>query len=89
MGVLGERQAHVSIAEDRMSFEVRLAMEYAAPLGEWALIIGDSVHDIRAALDVHVWSICDTESSTIKIGARSAGHWWPTHRSGMQRRRPN
>lgn len=53
-----------TIADDRLSFELRLKVTNAPPLSEWALIVGDAIHNLRSALDVFVWSNADLASLT-------------------------
>jgi hypothetical protein len=53
-----------SIADDRLSWAVRLSEFDPPPLGEWALILGDSIHNLRSALDVLVWSYVDENALT-------------------------
>lgn len=48
-----------SLAEDRLSWEVRLSAFDPPSLGEWALILGDAIHNLRSALDVLVWAHAD------------------------------
>ncbi len=48
-----------TIATDRLSWEVRLSAFDPPPLSEWALILGDAVHNLRSALDVLVWAHVD------------------------------
>lgn len=44
-------EAVASIAEDRLSWELRLQVNTPPPLGEWGLRFGEAVHHLRAALD--------------------------------------
>lgn len=46
-----------SISSDRRSWELRLNVPNPPPLGEWALILSDSVHQLRSALDNLVFSV--------------------------------
>lgn len=45
-----------TIAEDRLSWEVRMRLDEPLPPYAWALIAGDAIHNLRSALDVLVWS---------------------------------
>jgi hypothetical protein len=51
-----------SIADDRLSYEVRVRMRHAPPLEEWSLILGDALHNLRSALDVLVWALAEPAS---------------------------
>jgi hypothetical protein len=55
---------HATIAEDRLGWELRLSAFDPPPLNEWALILGDAVHNLRSALDVLVWSQADHSALT-------------------------
>lgn len=48
-----------SIAEDRLSYEVRLDTVNEPPVAGWALLAGDALHNLRSALDSLVWSFVD------------------------------
>jgi hypothetical protein len=48
-----------SIADDRLSWDIRLSEFDPPPLSEWALILGDGIHNLRSALDVLVWAYAD------------------------------
>jgi hypothetical protein len=60
----GTSQPHpdASIAEDRLSYEVRVRMRHSPPLEEWPLILGDALHNLRSALDVLVWTLAKPAS---------------------------
>jgi len=62
------------IGEDRLSFEVRLRMQLAPPLSEWTLILGDALHNLRAALDVLVWSFAEPDAMNV---SQQKGVGWP------------
>ena len=72
----GTSQPHpdASIAEDRLSYEVRVRMRHSPPLEEWSLILGDALHNLRSALDVLVWSLADPASLS---GAQQRRVMWP------------
>ncbi|WP_019874367.1 hypothetical protein [Sporichthya polymorpha] len=53
-----------TISSDRLSWEVRLSKFDPPPLLEWALILGDAIHNLRAALDVLVWAHADEAGLT-------------------------
>lgn len=53
-----------SIAADRLSWELRLPVFDPPPLDEWALILGDAIHNIRSSLDVLVWAHIDEGALT-------------------------
>lgn len=61
------------IGEDRLSFEVRLRMQQAPPLSEWTLMLGDALHNLRAALDVLVWSFA--EPGAMNVNERKSIGW--------------
>lgn len=65
-----------SIAEDRLSWELRLTAFDPPPLPEWALIVGDSLHNLRSALDVLVWAHVDETVLTVPEAKRVA---YPVH----------
>lgn len=44
------------IADDRLSWEVRLSLPEPAPLESLSLTFGDAIHSLRSALDHLVWS---------------------------------
>jgi hypothetical protein len=53
------------ISEDRLHWEVRLDDSVVSPpLDEWALVLGDAVHNLRSSLDVLIWSCTDEASLT-------------------------
>lgn len=62
-----------SIADDRLSYEVRVRMRHSPPLEEWSLILGDALHNLRSALDVLVWSLAETE--TLSDGKQRRVMW--------------
>jgi hypothetical protein len=49
-------QPAASIAEDRLSWAVRLSLPEPAPLESLSLAFGDAIHNLRSALDHLVWS---------------------------------
>jgi hypothetical protein len=51
-----------SISDDRLAWSVRVRLGNAAPLAEWALLMGDVVHNLRAALDVLIWANAETDN---------------------------
>jgi hypothetical protein len=56
--------AVAAISGDRLSWEVRLSVFDPPPLREWALMLGDAIHNLRSALDVLVWAYADAGSLT-------------------------
>lgn len=63
-----------SIAEDRLSYEVRVRMLHSPPLEEWSLILGDALHNLRSALDVLVWALAQPASLS---GGQQQRVMWP------------
>ncbi|MBO1768248.1 hypothetical protein [Allobranchiibius sp. GilTou38] len=63
-----------NIADDRLSYEVRVQMRHSPPLEEWSLILGDALHNLRSALDVLVWSLAEVETLSGKEQKRLM---WP------------
>jgi hypothetical protein len=45
------------IAEDRLSWTLRLKVNQAPPFSEWSLILGDFVHNLRTSFDALVWDL--------------------------------
>ena len=46
----------VVLADDGRRLELVLAFAEPPPLEEWALVVGDCIHNIRTALDVFIWA---------------------------------
>lgn len=55
----------VAIAEDRLSWEARWQVS-DPPVRQWALILGDAVHHLRAMLDNLVHHIAEQEGATAR-----------------------
>ena len=62
----------VAIAEDRLSWSLRLGEVPEPPLATWALIAGDAIHNLRSALDVAVFELADAKSLKPKEQQRVA-----------------
>lgn len=52
------------IADDRQSWSLRLQVYSPPPTQEWAVYLGDSVHNLRSALDAAVWEMCTRDGAT-------------------------
>jgi hypothetical protein len=59
-----------------MSWEARLSEFDGPPLDEWALILGDAIHNLRSALDVLVWAHVDTAALNDKQARQIAFPVW-------------
>jgi hypothetical protein len=59
-----ELQPVAEISDDRLSWTLRLPSFNPPPLDEWALILGDGIHNVRSALDVLVWAHIDESAMT-------------------------
>jgi hypothetical protein len=57
-------ELRASIADDRLSFEVRVGEFRQPPLTGWALLAGDAFHNLRSALDALVWSFASADVLT-------------------------
>jgi len=44
-------------SEDRREFAVKLEVREQPPVEEWSLLLGDVVHNLRAALDAFAWEL--------------------------------
>lgn len=57
-------ELRASIAEDRLSYEVKVGEYRQPPLANWALLAGDVFHNLRSALDALVWSFASADVLT-------------------------
>jgi hypothetical protein len=48
---------HVEQTANGRSIDFTLRIDFAAPVEDWALVFGDSVHNLRAALDHLAWQL--------------------------------
>lgn len=54
----------LTISDDRLAWEARIDFASDPPNDEWALVLGDVIHNLRSALDVLVWSCAAPETLT-------------------------
>ena len=55
------------LSDDRLHFEIRLSDEFPRPpLPGWSLLLGDVIHNLRAALDALVWAHVKPDALTRK-----------------------
>jgi hypothetical protein len=47
-----------NLADDQLSWSLRLIVTAPPPILEWATDLGDCVHNLRSALDAAVWDFC-------------------------------
>ncbi|GAB3410926.1 hypothetical protein GCM10027515_31840 [Schumannella luteola] len=55
--------AHSELTPDRMALETRLRIRTPPPIGELALILGDAVHNFRAAFDAVAWEMATLDGA--------------------------
>lgn len=53
----GEFTAEVQVLADRTALEFLTPAGFRPPVSEWALLVGDAVHNARSALDAEIWHL--------------------------------
>lgn len=82
------------ISADRLSWTLRLPAFVPPPLDEWALILGDGIHNVRSALDVLVWAnvdqseLTDGQKKSISFPIWTDPQDWDKHYSRLLRTVP-
>lgn len=71
-----------SIADDRLSWQLALVIDPAAPLDDWGFVFGDAIHDLRSTLNTLLSRIAIASGATAKEQlavqfptARDASEW--------------
>lgn len=60
----GDFAADVRIFEDGSALEFLTPAGFRPPIADWALLVGDAVHNARSALDALVWDLAHSEGAT-------------------------
>lgn len=60
----GEFAADVRVLDDRTALEFLTPAGFRPPVAEWALLVGDAVHNARSALDALVWDLAHSDGAT-------------------------
>lgn len=87
-------QPIAEISADRLSWTLRLPAFDPPPLDEWALILGDGIHNVRSALDVLVWAyvdqseLTDGQKKSISFPIWTEPQDWDKHSSRLLRTVP-
>ncbi len=59
----GEFTADVRVLPDRTALELVTPQGFRPPVSEWALLVGDAVHNARSALDAEVWALAHRDGA--------------------------
>lgn len=78
---VGDFTADVRVLEDRSTLEFLTSSGFRPPITEWALLVGDAIHNARSALDAGVWELAHAEGA---IPANPARVGFPVTRNSRE-----
>lgn len=62
----GHYRVEAAIAENRLSWELRLCVDEQPPLGKWGHIFANAISDLRSTLNNVLWGVAEVEGITLE-----------------------